>query len=168
VFREAFFPVPPEADLEDIQDAQYHSQIGMPQITDKEVSDAIQAESPLKAPSPDGIANKALQAGGAQLAPHLTRVFNQSLHLGYCPAHFRESTTVVLRKPGKDNYTALKSYRPIALINTTGKIIDTVIAQRLSYLAKSHHVLPPTHIGGRKMRSTKHALHAVTHKTYKA
>lgn len=166
VFREAFFLALPEADLEDIRDAQYDNQIDMPQITEKEVSNAIRAASPLKALGPDSIANKALQAGVAQLARHLTRIFNQSLHLGYCPAHFRELTTVVLRKPGKDNYTAPKSYRPIALMNTTGKIMDAVIARRLSYLAETHHVLPPTHIGGRKMRSTEHALHAVTHKIY--
>jgi hypothetical protein len=166
VFRKAFFPAPPEADLDDIRDAQYDDQIDMPQITEKEIRDAIRAASPLKTPGPDGIANKALQAGTAQLATHLTRIFNQSLHLGYCPAHFRESTTVVLRKPGKDNYTAPKSYRPIALMNTMGKIMDAVIARRLSYLAETHHVLPPTHIGGRKVRSTEHALHAVTHKIY--
>jgi ribonuclease HI len=71
-----------------------------------------------------------------------------------------------LRKPGKDDYTAPKSYRPIALMNTTGKIMDAVIARRLSYLAETHHVLPLTHMGGRKMRSTEHALHAVTHKIY--
>jgi hypothetical protein len=54
------------------------------------------------------------------------------------------------------------------LMNTTGKIMDAVIARRLSYLAETHHVLPPTHMGGRKMRSTEHALHAVTHKIYEA
>jgi hypothetical protein len=128
----------------------------------------MRAASPLKAPGPDGITNRALQAGVAQLAPHLTRIFNQSLRLEYCPAHFRESTTVVLRKPGKDDYTLPKSYRPIALMNTTGKIMDAVVAKRLSYLAETYYVLPPTHIGGRKMRSTKHALHAVTKKIYKA
>jgi hypothetical protein len=65
-----------------------------------------------------------------------------------------------------DNYTAPKSYRPIALMNTTGKIMDAVMARQLSYLAETHHVLPPTHMGGRKMRSTEHALHAVTYKIY--
>jgi len=168
IFRDTFFPVPPEADLEDIRNAHYDDQVDMPPVTEKEVRDAIRAASPLKAPGPDGIINKALQAGLAQLATHLTRIFNQSLHLGYCPAHFRESTTVVLRKQGKDDYTAPKSYRPIALMNTTGKIMDAVIARRLSYLAETHHVLPPTHMGGRKMRSTEHALYAVTHKIYEA
>jgi hypothetical protein len=51
-------------------------------------------------------------------------------------------------------------------MNTIGKIMDAVIARRLSYLAETYHVLPLTHIGGRKMRSTEHALHAVTHKIY--
>jgi hypothetical protein len=52
-------------------------------------------------------------------------------------------------------------------MNTTGKTMDAVVARRLSYLAETHHVLPPTHMGGRKMRSTEHALHAATHKIYK-
>jgi hypothetical protein len=41
VFREAFFPAPPEANLEDIQGTQYDDQIDMPQITGKEVRDVI-------------------------------------------------------------------------------------------------------------------------------
>ena len=61
-----------------------------------------------------------------------------------------------------------KAYRPIALLNTIGKVIDAVIARRLSHLAETHHVLPATHIGGRKMRSTDHALYAVTRKIYEA
>jgi ribonuclease HI len=44
--------------------------------------------------------------------------------------------------------------------------MDAVVARRLSYLVETHHVLPPTHMGGRKHRSTEHALHAVTAKIY--
>ena len=57
-----------------------------------------------------------------------------------------------------------KAYRPIALLNTISKIMDAVIAKRLSYLVETHHVLPLTHMGGRKHRSTEHALHAITAK----
>jgi hypothetical protein len=153
MFRDAFFSVPPGANLEDIRNAHYNNQVDMPPVTEKEIRDVIRAASPLKAPGPDGITNKVLQAGVAQLAPHLTRSFSRSLHPRHCPVHFRESITVVLRKPGKDMYTAPKSYRPIALMNTTGKIMDAVIARRLSYLAKTYHVLPPAHMGaGRCVR----------------
>jgi hypothetical protein len=43
-------------------------------------------------------------------------------------AYFRELVTVVLRKPSKDNYTALKAYCLIALLNTISKVIDAVVA----------------------------------------
>ena len=136
-------------------------------VLEKEVRDTIQAALLLKVLGLDSIINKALQAGSAQLISYLIRIFNQSLHLGYCLAYFRELTIVVLRKLGKDDYTALKLYRPIALINTIGKIIDAVIARQLSYLAKTYYVLPLTHIGGRKMRLTKHALYTITYNIYK-
>lgn len=75
----------------------------------------------------------------------------QSLNLGYCPQHFRESTTVVLRKQGKDNYTVPGSYRPIGLLNTIGKVMDAIMANHLSYVAETYSLLPSTHIGGRKL-----------------
>jgi hypothetical protein len=93
---------------------------------------------------------------------------NQSLKLGYCPAHFRNSTTVVLRKPGKDNYTTPKAYRPIALLNTIGKVMGAIIARRLSYLVEEFHVIPRLHIGGRKLRSVEHALHTVMERVFEA
>ena len=75
---------------------------------------------------------------------------------------------MVLRKPGKDNYTTPKAYRPIALLNTIGKIMDSIIAKRLSYLAEAFGLLPDTHMGGRKLRSTEHALHHILDKIYEA
>lgn len=65
LFRDTFFPTPPEADLRDIQDAGYNDQVETPLVTEKEVRDAIHAASPLKASGPDGIVNRALQAGVA-------------------------------------------------------------------------------------------------------
>lgn len=168
LLRDTFFPKPPEADLNDLENAEYHDQIPMPNITEKEILDAIQAAAPLKAPGPDGIPNKVLQAASSILVGHLAIIMNQSLKLGYCPAHFRNSTTVVLRKPGKDNYTIPKAYRPIALLNTIGKVMDAVIARRLSYLVEEFHVIPRLHIGGRKLRSVEHALHTVVERVYEA
>jgi hypothetical protein len=62
--------------LEDIEHATYSDQIEMPPIEEKKVQTAIRAASPLKAPGPDGIMNKALQAGIDLIAAHLTRIFN--------------------------------------------------------------------------------------------
>ncbi|KAJ6436839.1 reverse transcriptase [Purpureocillium lavendulum] len=168
LFRKAFFPKPPEANLEDIDNAVYADPINLPQIAEQEVEDAIRNAAPLKAPGPDGIVNRALQIASPWIRQHLTRIFNQSLSLGYCPQHFRNSTTIVIRKQGKDDYTIPKSYRPIALLNTIGKVMDAIIATRLSYIAETYQLLPATHMGGRKLRSTEHALHYIIEKIYDA
>ena len=167
-----FFPPPRStASLEDTHnDAQYVGPIVLNahRLGRSEVIDAIMATKPMKAPGPDEIPNKALQAAASLLSSHLTNVFNQSLSLGHCPAHFRRSTTIVLRKPGKDDYTVPKAYRPIALLNTIGKIMDAVLARRLSYLVETEEILPDLHIGGRKKLSTEHALHAIIERIYAA
>ncbi|KAJ3454759.1 hypothetical protein MRS44_013359 [Fusarium solani] len=111
IFKSAFFPSPPEAEIGDIEDATYPDRITMPPITEQGVERAIQEASPLKAPGPDGIPNKALQLAATWIKPHLSAIFNQSLNLGYCPQHFRESTTVVLRGSPIRDATAAKDGR---------------------------------------------------------
>ena len=124
-----------------------------------EVERAVRTASPNKAPGNDSITNSILQQALDILLPSLHRLFNACLQLGYCPKHFKETVTVVLRKQGKDNYTQPKSYRPIALLNTLGKALEAVIANRLAYLADVYYLLPSRHIGGRRLASTEHAVH---------
>ncbi len=44
----------------------------------------------------------------------------------------------------KPNYLVPKAYRVIALLNCLGKVLERILAQRLSYLAKTTHLLHPT------------------------
>jgi hypothetical protein len=90
------------------------------------------------------------------------------MDMKYCPAKFKVSITVALRKPGKDDYSQPKSYRPIALMNTMGKILDTVLARRIQYYAERYHMLPQTHTGGRKQSSCEHAIHLLLEKVHSA
>lgn len=85
MFKETFFPVPPDADLNDIDRVIYDGQIETPSITEQEVEDAIRDIAAFKAPGPDGIINKALIVTIPRLKAYLARLFNQSLRLGYCP-----------------------------------------------------------------------------------
>lgn len=158
---DSFFPPPPTADLTDLQGFQYPQQLEVPDITPQEVLREIQRPGPDKAPGPDMIPNRALQALADILAPGLTTLYNICLHAGYCPSHYRDSRTVALRKPGKDDYSKPKSYRPIALLNTIGKVLEGVLAVRLSYLAERYDLLPDHHFGGRRGQGTETALHTV-------
>ena len=51
---------------------------------------------------------------------------------------------VVLRKPGKGDYTVPGAYRPISLLNTLGKLLEAVMAKRLSYYVEKYGLLPNT------------------------
>ena len=70
----------------------------------------------------------------------------------------------MLRKPDKPDYTDPKAYRPISLLNTLGKALETVVAKRVRFLAESHALLPPTQIGTRKQRSVDTALYLLLEK----
>ncbi|KAL4935984.1 hypothetical protein BDV06DRAFT_228313 [Aspergillus oleicola] len=76
-----------------------------------------------KALGPDTIANRALQASADQLAPRMAAIYDSCIQLSYCPQQFRDSCTIALRKPGKDDYTKPKSYPPIAPLNTLGNVL---------------------------------------------
>jgi hypothetical protein len=66
------------------------------------------------------------------VSEHLAKLFSKCLEAGVCPAHFRKSITVVLRKERKENYQVVSAYRPIALLNTIGKLLEAILARRLS------------------------------------
>ncbi|GMG17201.1 unnamed protein product [Aspergillus oryzae] len=163
VFRKTFFPAPPPADLTDINPARYPEPIDFPSITEAEVSKAVRRAPPDKAPGPDAIPNKVwhtLIAVPAVLKV-VTLLFNACVRTGHNPHHFQSSTTVVLRKPGPRDYRIPKSYRPVALLNTLGKVLESVIATRISWALEEYQILPKTHLGGRKGISTDHAIQLI-------
>ena len=166
--RQSFFPPPFGADLSDINGYDYPSPIECPEITPQEIEKAVRRAAPNKAPGTDDIPNAILHQTVDILLPSLHKLFNACLQQGYCPAHFKESITVVLRKPGKDDYTQPKSYRPIALLNTLGKALEAIVANRLTYLADTYHLLPSRHTGGRKLASTDHAIHLLLQRIHEA
>ena len=124
----------------------------------EQLAKAIRHLSPYKAPGLDGVANIVFKQC-SRLQEHLLPIYNAVFTLKTYYAPWRESITVILRKPGKPNYTVLKAYRPIALLNTMAKILSALVAERTSYLLKAHELLPNTHFGGRPGRSTTDSLH---------
>lgn len=161
--RNMFFPPPPPVDFTNANRNNFPPQIPSSPITEEEIELAIEATSPHKAPGPNGIPAAALQHSANLLIPILTPLFNSLLRLQFHPTEWRNSTTVVLRKPGKPDYSLPKAYRPIALQDTLSKVIESVIARRLSTWAEQYGLLPATHFGGRPGRTTTDAVLTLTH-----
>jgi hypothetical protein len=79
------------------------------------------------------------------------------------PAEFKASTTVVIPKPGKPLYDTPKSFCPIVLLNTLGKMFERMLSNRLQFEAAEHGVLHPNQFGGVRQNSTEDAGCFLTH-----
>jgi hypothetical protein len=95
---------------------------------------------------------------GRPLLEYLQPLFQACFHFSYYPLHFKQSSTVALRKPSKGDYSAPAAWQPVALLNTLGKVLETVVASRITALFEEHGLLPPQHMGARPGRSTDTAL----------
>jgi len=85
---------------------------------------------------------------------NIINIVNACIDLGYWPAHFKRSTTVIIPKPNKQSYDSSKSFRPIILLNMLGKLIKKVIGKRLQFQVVSNDFIHPSQLGGLKFKST--------------
>jgi hypothetical protein len=83
-----------------------------------------------------------LKALVSEIGEGIARGINESLVKRVLPVGYRESTTITLRKEGKKDYSLLNAYRLIALENTLAKVVEKVIANRISTVAESRGLLP--------------------------
>ncbi len=155
-FREAFFPKMADAEEEAIETPT--EEIDWKPITELEIYRSLKAAKGTTAPGEDGIPTLVWKHLWTHLHTFITHLFTRSVDLGYYPRQWKRARIVVLRKPGKPDYTAPGAYRPISLLNTLGKILEAVIARRLSFWAETHKLLPDTQFGGRPGRNTEQAL----------
>lgn len=159
ILNAKFFPPPPQTSLEDIGSYAYPPAVAQNEdITQEEIKQAIRRPKADKAPGISQIPNRILQAGLTELLPSLTNLFNTCREFTYHPKAFKKANIIVLKKPRKADYTEAKAYRPIALLDTMGKALETIYANRLSNLAEEHNLLPKEHMGARRKRSTETAL----------
>jgi Reverse transcriptase (RNA-dependent DNA polymerase) len=82
---------------------------------------------------------------------------------GHWPSHFKESLSVIIPKPGKPNYSTPKSFRPIVLLNTLGKLLEKLLSRRLQFDGVAHGAFHPMQFGGVAQRSTEDAGVYLTH-----
>jgi hypothetical protein len=95
-------------------------------------------------------------------------IFRASLEEGVLPRQWRHAKIIPLKKPGKVDYTVAKAWRPISLLATLGKVLESVVAERISHAVETHGLLPTNHFGARKQRSAEHALVLLQEQIYAA
>lgn len=110
------------------------------------------------APGPDGVPGRALALALEELEVHLTRLLDACLASGQFPSCWKEGKLVLLKKDGRPAELP-SAYRPIVLLDDTGKLFERVIAARV--IRHLHDVGPDlsdSQFGFRENRSTVDAI----------
>ena len=146
-------PTPP------IEPSRY-TQLPWTPITEEEIETVLNNISQLKAPRIDELPTKVWKELWPVIKETLLVLFQTSLTTGTVPEQWKVAKILLLKKEqnGKRNYSKPNSWRPISLLSTLGKIMESILAERISYLVETHTLLPSNHFSGRKKRSTEQAL----------
>ena len=130
-------------------------------FSEEEVRKTLLSMATKKAPGPDGIKTEVLQKIQHKLIPYLTQLFNECLRQGKFPREWKMSTLVILKK-GEDKSPEIpKSYRPICLINSMGKLFEKVLIERLT-AHRTQRGINECQYGFRKGKSTEDAINKFT------
>ncbi|UYV66882.1 K02A2.6-like [Cordylochernes scorpioides] len=113
-----------------------------------------------KSPGPDGIYNTVVKALVRMHPSLLARLFNRCLDTGTFPEAWKVARVVLLEKSGrKGNYP--NDYRPLSLLVCLGKVLDSLLAQRLKHWIESNELLSSFQHGFREGKSTTTSLNEV-------
>ena len=111
----------------------------------QEFRDAIAKCSSLSSPGPDHISWKHLKFlfSNNLCLERIRNIADTCIKLEYWPSYFKSTSTVIIPKLNKDLYSTPKSFHLIVLLNTTGKLIEKVISNRLQFQIAANGFLNP-------------------------
>ena len=130
-------------------------------ITPIEVTNALRTTANSSAPGPSGVGYKLLKWAHATRPEALPELYTDCLTVGIHP--WRHVTVVAINKPFKPDYSKPKAYRPISLMECTGKLLEKIVAKRINNDIQAHDLLPMTQFGSRPHHSAIDAATILIH-----
>lgn len=129
-------------------------------VTDAEVQLIAKRIPGNKTPDPDGIPGEALKLLAQTRPATLTRIFNTCLTQGKFPAMWKRARLDLLRK-GSRPLEDPASYRPLCMLDATGKFLEKIVDSRLKAICDANSLLTDNQYGLRCGRSTIDAISLV-------
>jgi ribonuclease HI len=162
-----FFPPLPDR-IDDEGTRPQRAPLELSAITVEEVERQLLATKSWKAPGEDGLPAIVWKMTWPVVKHSVLELFRMSLEEGVLPRQWRHAKIIPLRKPNKESYTIAKAWRPISLLATLGKVLESVVAERISHAVETYGLLPTSHFGARKQRSAEQALLLLQEQIYAA
>jgi len=151
-FRTLLFPAPPEA-INPNWDSYKSQNWKWPELLHIEVENAYLGKIKEKTPGLDLITQEIIHKAYKAIPEVFYKLYSKLINTGYHSTNWRQATGAILKKPNKPDYSIPKAYRVISLLNCLGKVSERILAQRLSFLAKTTNLLHNSQIGGRLKKS---------------
>ena len=117
-------------------------------ITEKEIKDAIKKLKNNKSTGLDKINNEMLKYSQHVLLPNIKKIFNSILCSGIYPTSWKEGYIVPIYKSG--NPLDPINYRGITILNCLGKLLNSVLNNRLTSFLIKNNIISKTQIGFEK------------------
>jgi hypothetical protein len=157
---ELFFSNTTNADVDDISTYIYSNAVDetFELIDENKIRRAIKRCKSNNASKSDDISNRVLKILVNKLISHFLNLFRICAKLSYHSLCFREAHIIALKNSKKKNYTNIKTYKSIVLLNTFDKALESIIAQRINDLTKTHDLLSINQMNERKNRSCETTL----------
>ena len=131
---------------------------------------AMDSFKPFKSPGPDGIRPCLLHYAikDSSFVALLCKVYQACLIYGYVPSVWREARVVFIPKPGKKDYSEVKSFRPISLTSFFLKSLERLVLWRLQCVEFKDHPVGKNQYAFTTGKSSENALHQVVNRLEKA
>ena len=111
-------------------------------ITELEFTEALSGLSKDTAPGPDRVKYSDIKNLSVHNKSELLRLCEESFTTGQVPEDWSHSYLKPIPKPGKD-HSKLNGYRILTMQNTTGKLMERIVARKLAQDLERRNVLPP-------------------------
>ena len=121
------------------------------EITTDEVHKALDSLKTNKSPGPDKVYPKLLKETKSEILSSLTTVFNMSLRQGIVPSDWKKANVTPIFKKGDKQIPG--NYRPISLTSVVGKLLESIIRDKIVRYLESHSLIGDSQHGFRNKRS---------------
>ncbi|KAF8233283.1 hypothetical protein L208DRAFT_1557233, partial [Tricholoma matsutake] len=116
-------------------------------MTNNQIHQAIKKLKPFKASQSGTILNLVLIHARETIVPHLGPLYHATNTLNYYPKVWSITETLILKKPGKPDYTMPTAWQPIVLSDGLACLLNSCQTEEIVHMCEKFNTLPANHFG---------------------